>query len=136
MNPSSIISLLLMAILVGAVLPARALQPDEILANAALEQRARNLSQMLRCPLCDGEDLDTSNADIARDIRLKIRRMLIDGKSDEEIINWAVARYGNAILMRPPLQPSTIPLWFGPVIILIGLIIVASMTMRRKDPAS
>jgi cytochrome c-type biogenesis protein CcmH len=119
---------LLLVMLVGA----HAVQPDEILADPALEARARALSAELRCMVCQNESIDDSRADLARDLRLLVRERLKAGDSDDEIRGFLVARYGSFVLLKPPLEFSTLLLWAAPALVLVlgaGAIVLA---MRRR----
>lgn len=130
--------LILAALLLLAFAPAAlAIQPDEILDDPVLEERARELSKGLRCVVCQNESIDTSNAEIARTMRLKVRERLVEGDSDAEVMDYMVSRYGDYVLMRPPVRPSTYALWFGPaVILLLGALGVALyLGRRRRQPA-
>lgn len=97
-----------------------AVQPDEILADAALEKRAREISRQLRCLVCQGEDIDESAAGLARDLRLLVRERLQKGDTDAQVLAFVQARYGDYVLMRPPFKLSTLLLWLTPVIFLGG----------------
>ncbi len=103
--------------------PAFAVQPDEVLSDPVLEARARGLGQELRCVVCQGENIDESNAGIARDLRLLVRERLVDGDTDQEILDFVVERYGEYVLMRPTWVGSNIILYIaGPVLLLLALI--------------
>lgn len=88
------------------------------LSDPSLETRARALQRELRCVVCQGESIDESNAPIAADIRKLIRERIEAGDSDGQIKDYLVGRYGDFVLMKPPLQPNTWVLWFGPVVVL------------------
>lgn len=96
-----------------------AVEPDEVLADPVLESRAREISRNVRCVVCQNESIDSSNADIARELRLIVRERLVAGDSDAEIESFLVARYGDYVLFRPPLNVRTLVLWFGPFVVLI-----------------
>ncbi len=117
-----------------AVLPAAwSVQPDEILDDPALEERARALSKELRCVVCQNEAIDTSNAGIARDMRVLLRERLTVGDSDEEVRSFFVARYGDYVLMNPPVKTSTYLLWFGPfAVLLLAAALVWRAARRRR----
>lgn len=101
--------------------PSYAVQPDEILSDTKLEQRARDLSTGFRCLVCQNQSIDESNADLARDLRILIRERLTKGDSDAEIKDFIVARYGDFVLLRPRLTARTAILWATPfLIILVG----------------
>jgi cytochrome c-type biogenesis protein CcmH len=106
--------LLLMAAPVAAVLP------DEMLADPALEARARTISRDLRCVVCQNQSIDDSDAPLARDLRLVVREQLMLGKSDAETVDYLVTRYGNFVLLKPPVEPATWALWLGPFAVLFG----------------
>ncbi len=98
-----------------------AVEPDERLDDPALEERARDISQQLRCVVCQNQNIDESTAPLARDLRLIIRERLVEGDSNKEVITFVVDRYGDFVLLRPPFQGDTYVLWLGPFIIfLIG----------------
>ena len=98
--------------------PARAVQPDEILKDATLEARARHLSQELRCLVCQNQSIDDSNAPLARDLRVLLRERLTAGDNDGEVLAFLVARYGEFVLLRPPLSAHTAVLWLAPFLLL------------------
>lgn len=127
--------LLLLAFPVLA-LPAAALEPDEVLADRALEQRARDLSQEIRCVVCQNESIDSSNAEIAKELRLLVRERLTAGDSDDQVLDYLVARYGDFVLLRPPMKSSTYLLWFGPAIVLLLGLIGVFFFFRRQSPAA
>lgn len=121
-----------------ALLPlsAGAVEPDEILADPVLEARAREISKELRCVVCQNQDIDSSNAGVARDLRLLVRERLVAGDSDTEVIEFVRARYGDFVLLKPPFQPSTYALWIGPALIglialIVGWRVLASAGKRR-----
>ena len=99
--------------------PAIAVEPDEILSDATLEARARKLSLELRCLVCQNQSIDDSNAPLARDLRLLVRERLKKGDTDQEVLDFIVARYGEFVLLRPPFAWHTLILWFAPIFILI-----------------
>jgi cytochrome c-type biogenesis protein CcmH len=110
--------------------------PDTF-ANPAMEARARNLQRQLRCLVCQGESIDESGSELAADLRHLVRQQMADGKSDAQIQDYLVARYGNFILMKPPLEPDTYILWLAPFVILIGAAGVAIWVIKkaRKLPS-
>src|SRR3546814_16320055 len=87
--------------------------------SSDLEQRARDLSAEIRCVVCQNESIDSSNAEIARELRLLVRERLVAGDSDQQVLDYLVARYGDFVLLRPPMTPATYLLWFGPFLILL-----------------
>ena len=111
------------------VTPAYAVQPDEILKDAKLEQRARDLSTGFRCLVCQNQSIDESDAPLAKDLRILIREHLTKGDSDAQIRDFVVARYGEFVLLKPRLTARTAILWATPfLIILVGLAFI----MRRR----
>jgi cytochrome c-type biogenesis protein CcmH len=122
---------LLLALMVLALtLPAAlAVQPDEVLKDPALEQRARAISSGLRCLVCQNQSIDDSNAPLARDLRLLVRERLTAGDSDKAVVDFVVARYGDFVLLRPPFNAHTILLWAAPFLILLG---GAAFVWRRR----
>ena len=100
-------------------------EPDEVLENQKQEVRARNISKNIRCMVCQNQSIDESNAPLAKDLRILIRNKIKEGKNDKEIYNFLTDRYGDFILLKPPLKSSTLALWLLPFIFLIiGFIIV------------
>lgn len=108
----------ILCLLLVSIRVAEAVQPDEILPDAALEGRARALSAELRCLVCQNQSIDDSNAPLARDLRLLIRERLKAGDSDAQAIDFVVARYGDFVLLRPRFSPQTWLLWIGPFALL------------------
>lgn len=109
---------LLVAVLFLISTPALAVQPDEILKDAALETRARALSQGLRCLVCQNQSIDDSDASLARDLRILLRERLTAGDSDSQAMDFIVARYGNFVLLKPPFHWNTAFLWLAPLLML------------------
>lgn len=110
-------------------------EPDEVLDDPVLEERARDLSKQLRCVVCLNQDIDSSNAGVARTMRIVLRERLVAGDSDPEVLNFFVERYSDFVLFRPPLKGSTYLLWFGPLIIFgLGAGIVAVVVRRTRAP--
>jgi cytochrome c-type biogenesis protein CcmH len=121
---------LALALLAG---PALAVQPDEILADPALEARARDISRDIRCPVCQGESIDDSSAPISRDLRVIIRERLVAGDTDDEVIDFVVERYGEFVLFNPRATGSGWILWLaGPAMLVAGLGVAAVAFRRRK----
>jgi cytochrome c-type biogenesis protein CcmH len=108
------------AVLIALVAPALAVQPDEMLPDPRLEQRARAISQQLRCMVCQNQSIDDSDAPLAKDLRLLVRERLKAGDSDPQIINYMVARYGEFVLLKPRLSWQTVALWLTPAIVLLA----------------
>jgi cytochrome c-type biogenesis protein CcmH len=122
--------LLIVALLTLLVVPtAIAVEPDEIISDPALEARARALSKELRCMVCQNQSIDDSDAPLAHDLRVLVRERLQAGESDQQVIDFLVARYGEFVLLRPRFSWHTALLWFGPATILIigayGVIVLA-----------
>lgn len=103
-------------------LPSMAVQPGEILPDPVLEARARDISKLLRCPVCQGENIDESNAPVARDLRLVVRERLTAGDSDDQVLDYVVARFGEFVLFQPRAEGANLILWAaGPAMLLLGL---------------
>lgn len=132
MGVMKIIRCLILLFVFGAG-PAFAVQPDEVLSDPALEARARTLSQELRCLVCQNQSIDDSEAPLARDLRIILRERLKGGDSDGQVLDFLVARYGEFVLLKPPLTWHTALLWLGPPALLIagafGLFVLA----RRRS---
>jgi len=126
-----ILSLSLCLALLAA--PAFAVQPDEVLSDAGLEARARLISRDLRCPVCQSENIDDSNADISRDLRLLVRERLVAGDTDAQVIDYVVDRYGEYVLFNPRARGSNLALWLaGPAMLLVGGGLAFGYLRRRK----
>lgn len=127
----------LAALLIAAPLAALAVEPGEELKNPVLEARARVLSRDIRCLVCQNQSIDDSNAPLARDLRLIVRERLMAGDSDDGIIQYLVARYGDFVRLQPPMKPATYALWFGPAAILAlgaaGILIFFARRRRRIE---
>ena len=131
------ISLLALFVIL-ALAPALAVQPDEILKDPALESRARALSQELRCMVCQNQSIDDSDAPLARDLRILVRERLSAGDSDGQVISFLVARYGEFVLLKPPLSLGNALLWATPGVALIlgGLLMVLLLRRRAASTAN
>lgn len=117
--------------------PALAVQPDEVLDNPVLEARARAISQSLRCPVCRNENIDESNADLARDLRILLRERLVAGDSDEQAVQYIVDRYGEFVLLRPDATGANLVLWLAaPAVLLAGLALGWTVIRRRANAAA
>lgn len=113
--------------------PAMAVQPNEILKDQALEQRARQISSGLRCLVCQNQSIDDSDAPLAKDLRVLVRERLVAGDNDKAVIDFVVARYGDFVLLRPPMNARTIALWAAPfLIVLFGAVFL----WRRRNRAA
>ena len=130
MSWRAILAAMMLAIAMAA--PAMAIEPQEQLSDPALEARARTISQELRCLVCQNESIDDSNADLARDLRRIVRERLTAGDSDDQVISFVTARYGDYVLLRPPLRAGTLVLWFGPVVLLFAAIVLLILRRRRR----
>lgn len=109
-------------LLAGLVLftgPVLAVQPGEVLKDAALEQRARAISSGLRCLVCQNQSIDDSDAPLAKDLRVLVRERLVAGDSDRAVVDFVVARYGDFVLLRPPVNARTLALWAAPFLIVL-----------------
>jgi len=113
-----------------------AVEPDEVLSDPVLEDRARVISKELRCVVCKNQDIDSSNAGVARDLRLLVRERLVAGDSNQEVIEYVRARYGDYVLLKPPFKPSTYLLWLTPpLLLLIAFGAGASVFSRSRKKA-
>jgi cytochrome c-type biogenesis protein CcmH len=114
-----------------------AVEPDEVLADPVLEERARVISKELRCVVCKNQDIDSSNAGVARDLRLLVRERLVEGDTNDEVIAFIRARYGDFVLLKPPFKPETYLLWFAPPALALFALLIGIMVLRqshqRKD---
>ncbi|WP_101340428.1 cytochrome c-type biogenesis protein CcmH [Cereibacter azotoformans] len=127
----------LAALLLAGLLatPALAVQPDEILADPALESRARDISQGLRCLVCRNENIDDSNAELARDLRLLVRERLEAGDTDAEVVDFVVDRYGEYVLLNPTTGGANLILWIAGPVMLMGGLGLAALYLRRRRAA-
>jgi cytochrome c-type biogenesis protein CcmH len=117
------------------VTPLAAVQPDEVLDDAALELRARALSEGLRCPICRNESIDESNADISRDLRILLRERLVAGDTDDQAVQYLVDRYGDYILLSPRVEGVNLALWLAAPIMLLLAGGIAAVTIRGRSQA-
>jgi cytochrome c-type biogenesis protein CcmH len=116
--------------------PAMAVQPDEVLSDPALEKRARALSAGLRCLVCQNQSIDDSDAPLAKDLRVLVRERLVAGDSDDAVMSYVVERYGDFVLLKPPVNSHTLLLWLAPLLVLGMALVVVMRAMRRPDPAA
>lgn len=115
---------------------ALAVTPSEMLADPVLEARAREISKLLRCPVCQGETIDESNADIASDLRVLVRERLVAGDSDRQAIDYIVARYGEVVLFLPEARGVNLILWIaGPAMLGLGILAAVLAARRRRVAA-
>jgi cytochrome c-type biogenesis protein CcmH len=128
-----LVRLAALSALVALAAPAFAVEPDEVMKSPALEARARALSEELRCMVCQNQSIDDSEAPLARDIRILIRQRIAEGESNDAVRSYLVSRYGDFILLKPPLKAETLLLWLSPVLTL-GAGLLAVLLARRKLP--
>ena len=125
-----IISILLAQI---SLINSNAVEPDEILSNQKYEIRAREISKNIRCMVCQNQSIDDSSSSIARDLRMLIRSKIEEGSQDKEIYKFLTKRYGDFILLKPPLKTNTIALWFLPFIfLLVGVLVVLNHNKKSN----
>jgi cytochrome c-type biogenesis protein CcmH len=126
----------LLALLAGPAVAATS--PAEMLPDAALEARARALGKELRCLVCQNQSIDDSDADLAHDLRQIVRERLVAGDSDAQVIDYVTQRYGDFVLLKPPVKPSTWLLWFGPALVLVGggALLAVFLRGRGRDTAA
>ena len=124
-----------LSLLLLVAVPLQAVEPDEILDDPQLEARARALSAEVRCLVCQNESIDSSSAELARELRILLRERLLLGEDEEEIKAYLVSRYGDFVLLKPPFKMETLLLWVGPfVILIIGLLSIV-LFLRRQAGA-
>ena len=128
--------LLLVIAMVLSAAPAFAVNPDEVLADPALEARARAISAELRCMVCQNQSIDDSNAELAKDLRLLVRERITDGDSDEQVLNYIVSRYGEFVLLKPRFSLRTLLLWGAPVLLILagGVSLIVFARKRAGKP--
>ncbi len=133
--PMALFAALLAALMLDPS-PAAAVNPDEMLKDPALEKRARDISQGLRCLVCQNQSIDDSNADLAKDLRIIVRERLKAGDSDDQVVDFVVKRYGDFVLLKPPFKADTLVLWLGPALIgLAGLAAMIAFLRRNRRRA-
>ena len=126
--------LLISFVLLLSPLNVFSIEPDEILSDSKLENRARNLSKGIRCLVCQNQSIDDSDSELAKDLRKIIRIKIVEGKKDKEINDFLVEKYGNFILMKPPFYSETFLLWSSPfIIVIIGFIIIFFSLKKTKS---
>ncbi|PYE46223.1 cytochrome c-type biogenesis protein CcmH [Rhizobium sp. PP-F2F-G20b] len=128
---------MLVALMLGLLTlgPARAVNPDEVLADPALEARARALSAQLRCMVCQNQSIDDSNAELAKDLRLIVRERLARGDADTAVIDYVVSRYGEFVLLKPRFEGKTLILWGTPVLLLVAGGAAMLLAARGRRPS-
>lgn len=125
---------LIVTLCMALAFPAFAVQPDEVLDDPVLEQRARDLSVNIRCLVCRNESIDESNAELARDLRILVRERLVAGDSDQEVIDFLVARYGEFVLLTPLRTGANMVLWYAaPAMFLIALLTAVIYLRSRQN---
>ena len=137
-NLGSLVLGALLAVTINlATLPVKAVEPDEVLQDPALEARARHISEGLRCLVCQNQSIDDSEAPLAKDLRQLVRERLTAGDTDQQIEDFVVARYGEFVLLKPRFTAHTLLLWFAtPAVLLVALLIVVLAYRRRAAAAS
>ena len=124
--------LLPLAVLLALAGSARAVEPNERLFDPALEARARAISQSLRCLVCQNESIDESNAPLAHDLRVLLRQRIAAGDTDAQAVKFITDRYGDFVLLKPPVEPATYVLWFGPPALLLLAAAGGLVYLRRR----
>lgn len=125
----------LLAAFIFVSVASAALEPDEILQDPAKEKRARAITKELRCVVCQNQSVDDSDAPLAKDIRLIVRERIMAGETDQQVRAFVVNRYGQYVLLRPPLGIDTALIWIGPFALLVIALGVAGIYLRRARPA-
>jgi cytochrome c-type biogenesis protein CcmH len=120
-------------LLLSTALPSGAVQPGEQLADPVMEARARALSREIRCLVCQNESIDDSEADLAHDLRVIVRERIVAGDNDEQVKAFLVARYGDFVLLKPPVKPVTWLLWFGPFAVVVIAAVGAGFYLRGRQ---
>jgi cytochrome c-type biogenesis protein CcmH len=130
-------ALLAALLLLWLTLPALAVNPDEMLADPALEARARAISAGLRCLVCQNESIDDSDADLAHEIRVLVRERLKAGDTDQQVVQYLVDRYGEFVLLKPVFAWHTLVLWIAaPTILVVGGIVLVVAARKRRSTAA
>lgn len=124
---------ILIIILALIAAPLWAVEPGEMLDDPVLEARARALSAELRCPVCQNESIDESNAAVSRELRVVLRERLVAGDTDAEVLDYMVLRFGEFVLMRPRATGANLALWLAPPALLIIALGIGWVTIRRRD---
>ncbi len=124
----------LLVLFAFAAAPLWAVEPGEMLDDPVLEERARDLSQGLRCPVCRNESIDESNATLAKELRIVLRERLVAGDTDEQAVNFMVARYGEYVLLRPDARGANLILWLAAPALLLIALGIGWMTIRSRKP--
>jgi cytochrome c-type biogenesis protein CcmH len=128
---------MLLAVLIGlGTLPAKAVEPDEVLQDPALEARARQISEGLRCLVCQNQSIDDSGAPLAKDLRVLVRERLKAGDTDQQIDDFVVVRYGEFVLLKPRFEPQTFILWFTTPAVFLAALLIVVLAYRRRATAT
>ncbi len=126
--------LVVLLVVLAFASPAAAVDPGERLDDPVLEERARGLSQELRCLVCQNQSIDDSDAPLAKDLRVLVRDRLKEGDTDAEVLSYIVDRYGEFVLLRPPLRAGTVLLWLAPFVVLLAGIASVLVYVRSRRP--
>jgi cytochrome c-type biogenesis protein CcmH len=126
----------ILALLLMQALPANAVEPDEMLKDPKLEARAEQIGRQLRCPVCKTESIEESDADFTKDLRRVVREQVAAGDSNQQVLDFMRARYGDFILLRPPFERATWALWLAPPLVLLIGGGVAFFVIRRRGVAA
>ncbi len=133
----ALMRLLILFVLLLAPIQAFAVNPNEVLPDKTLEARARTISAELRCMVCQNQSIDDSNADLARDLRLLVRKRLVNGDTDQQVLDYIVSRYGEFVLLKPRLSDKTLLLWGAPAALLVfGGLALVIYARRRAGKAT
>ncbi len=115
---------------------AGAVNPNEVLADPALEARARDISKGLRCLVCQNQSIDDSDAPLAKDLRVLVRERITAGDSNDQVVTYVSSRYGNFVLLKPPFNMATLVLWLGPLLLIICGLITIIVFFRKSQKAT
>ncbi|HYD67901.1 cytochrome c-type biogenesis protein [Azospirillum sp.] len=121
------------AALIAAGPAAHAVQPEEVLPDPKMEERAREISKELRCLVCQNQSIDDSNAPLARDLRVIVRERLKAGDSNDQVMGYVTDRYGDYVLLKPPFKATTLLLWVGPFVLFAGGAVAVALYLRRRQ---
>jgi len=124
-----------MWVLISAI-PARAVNPSEVLVDPALEARARHISKGLRCLVCQNQSIDDSDASLAKDLRVLVRERITAGESNDQVEAYVVSRYGDFVLLKPPFNMATLVLWLSPLLFIICGTVAIIIFFRKKKKAT
>ncbi len=124
--------LILLSVLVLSSLPVQAKEAQPLALDPELEARANALSRELRCLVCQNQTIADSEAELAKDLKQQVREQLKAGRSNDEIVDYMVQRYGDFVLYRPRIQPTTLLLWAGPALLFVGGVLILLVSMRNR----